>query len=155
MPSWGLPKPRLRSWGRSCTRRLPKACWILALGIAQQVVQTTLKVDPATLLATVQQVLHSQPEQAQGANLRLYVHPDDEEILGPFVQALPGRADWQIITDKSITPGGCVLHTALGQVDATLQTRWQRVSEKLKHELAQYAAQHGARVDTEIGQVRA
>gem|GEM_PF-3813330 len=133
----GAAEQSLSQLGRQLQTQLAQGLLELALGIARQVVQTTLQANPAALLETIKQVLHVQPGQAQDAALRLYVHPDDEQRVAPFLQTLPNRPRWQIITDKSITPGGCVLHTALGQVDATLQTRWQRMAQSLECSLAQ------------------
>jgi len=137
----GAAEQSLSQLGNQLQTQLAQGLLDLALGIARQVVQTTLQANPAALLETIKQVLHVQPGQAQDAALRLYVHPDDEQLVAPFLQTLPNRPRWQIITDKSITPGGCVLHTALGQVDATLQTRWQRMAQSLEYSLAQSALQ--------------
>jgi len=124
----GAAERELAQLGEQLSGQLARAVLELALSMARQITQTSLQVNQAALLDTLKNVLKTQPEQPQGASLRLYVHPDDEQILAPFLQALLPRPNWQIITDKKIEAGGCVLQSALGQVDATLQTRWQRVT---------------------------
>jgi len=123
----GAAGRELAQLGEQLNTQLARAVLELALGMARQITQTSLQVNQQALLDVLQNVLKSQPEQPHSTSLRLYVHPDDEQILAPFLQTLPQRPNWQIITDKKIEAGGCVLQSALGQVDATLQTRWQRV----------------------------
>jgi len=124
----GAAERELAQLGEQLSGQLARAVLELALSMARQITQTSLQVNQAALLDTLKNVLKTQPEPPQGASLRLYVHPDDEQILAPFLQTLQPRSNWQIITDKKIEAGGCVLQSALGQVDATLQTRWQRVT---------------------------
>jgi len=133
----GSAEQQLAQLGEQLNVHLSQNLVELALGIAQQITQVTLQANPQALLETIRQVLQSQPDQAQGTHLRLYVHPDDEHLIAPFLQTLTPRPDWQIITDKSIDQGGCVLHTALGQVDATLPTRWQRIADSVRSVLPQ------------------
>jgi flagellar assembly protein FliH len=34
---------------------------------------------------------------------------------------------YRLLADARITPGGCIAETALGSIDATIETRWERV----------------------------
>ena len=101
----------------------------LALRLARQVVQTTVAARPEALLDTVRELL--QPQEGQLSWIRLRIHPDDYDMLAHYFRSLPASPPWQLLTDDSITPGGCLLETSLGQIDATLQTRWQRVAGSL------------------------
>ena len=60
-------------------------------------------------------------------------HPGRDLIEGP--QPMVGDdlqiAGWRIRTDPSITRGGCQVHAASGALDATLETRWARVTAAL------------------------
>ncbi|CFN83550.1 flagellar assembly protein FliH [Bordetella pertussis] len=89
----------------------------LALDIAGQVLRTTLAEHPEAMVAAVREVLQINP--ATGAAMRLWVHPDDLELVRTH------------LADESITRGGCRTETAYGDVDATLQTRWRRVAASL------------------------
>lgn len=97
----------------------------LALRLARQVVQSTVAARPEALVDTVRELL--QPQEGQLSWIRLHAHPDDHEVLAQYFRSLPAPPPWQLLADESVTPGGCLLETSLGQIDATLQTRWQRV----------------------------
>lgn len=101
----------------------------LALRIARQVIQGTLTTRPEALLDTVRDLL--QPQEGQLSWLRVHVHPDDQPLLTEYLQSLPAPPPWQVQVDADIAPGGCRLETSLGQIDATLPTRWQRVIQSL------------------------
>jgi flagellar assembly protein FliH len=59
------------------------------------------------------------------------LHADDvalvREYLGDDLQA----AGWTMLSDASITRGGCRVQAASGELDATLETRWERVAAAL------------------------
>ena len=40
-------------------------------------------------------------------------------------------ADWMVVEDASLLRGGCRIETSAGEIDATLQTRWQKLSAAL------------------------
>lgn len=101
----------------------------LALRLARQVVQATPALRPEALLDTVRELL--QPQEGQLSWIRLRIHPDDHDMLAQYFRSLPAPPPWQLLTDDGIEPGGCLLETSLGQIDATLQTRWQRVAGSL------------------------
>ena len=72
--------------------------------------------------------------QAGEASLKLRVHPQDAAMLE---QALAGDSDtprYRLIPDERITRGGCMAETALGSIDATLETRWKRAIAALGQE---------------------
>lgn len=98
----------------------------LALRLARQVVQSTVTARPEALVDTVRELL--QPHEGQLSWIRLHIHPDDHDMLAQYFRSLPAPPPWQLLTDDSVAPGGCLLETSLGQIDATLQTRWQRVT---------------------------
>src|SRR5690606_23936517 len=97
----------------------------LAVRIAEQVLRTHIRDYPNHILDLVREVMQARPEQ--GAALRLRLHPDDLELVQAFLQQAPNPASYRLSADESITRGGCIAETALGSVDATLETRWQRI----------------------------
>ncbi|MDY0310268.1 MAG: flagellar assembly protein FliH [Castellaniella sp.] len=97
----------------------------LAVRIAEQVLRTHIRDHPNHILDLVREVMQARPEQ--GAGLRLRLHPEDLELVRTFLQQTPDPARYILSADENITRGGCVAETALGSVDATLETRWQRV----------------------------
>ncbi len=97
----------------------------LAIRIAEQVLRTHIRDYPNHILDLVREVMQARPEQ--GAALRLRLHPDDLELVRAFLQQTPDPARYRLSADEGITRGGCIAETALGSVDATLETRWRRI----------------------------
>lgn len=102
----------------------------LALDIAGQVLRTTLQEQPESLLPALREVLQT-PPASQGAVLRLWVHPDDLELVRQHLADELRDGNWRVLTDESIARGGCRAETPYGDIDATLQTRWRRVAASL------------------------
>jgi flagellar assembly protein FliH len=102
----------------------------LALDIANQVLRTTLAEQPEAMLPAVREVLHMNPTGQQGM-MRLWVHPDDLELVRLHLADEIKEANWRLLADESITRGGCRAETPYGDIDATLHTRWRRVAASL------------------------
>jgi len=101
----------------------------LAVSIAQQVVRSTLAADSEKILETVHDIL--QATDGNQALLRLRVNSADAELVRRHLTNDPTIQNWRLIADDGIEQGGCMAETALGNIDATLQTRWQRVISTL------------------------
>lgn len=97
----------------------------LAVRIAQQVVHRTVKTEPEALLSVVDDILRL--DTGKSALLQLFVHPDDLTMVSQYIQDSPDTSLWRVLPDDTITPGGCKARTALGDIDATLEKRWERV----------------------------
>lgn len=101
----------------------------LALRIAEQVVRSTLASQAELITGLVRDILDLDP--ARQGLLRLRVHSDDAELLQPYLSQDTRIASWQLVPDDTMERGGCIAETALGSIDATLETRWQRVLSAL------------------------
>lgn len=101
----------------------------LAVNIARQVVRNTIKTEPERILDVIREVL--QIDGSQHGILKLRLNPADIEMVEKYLQQDGTVAHWRLQADMSIDRGGCVAETALGNIDATLQTRWQRVVSTL------------------------
>lgn len=101
----------------------------LALDVAQQVLRTSLKVNPELILPAIREGLASLP--LHHGHVTVHVHPDD----GPLVKAHLGEqfshSGWRIAEDSEVPPGGCRLIAGASDVDARVDTRWQRVIEAI------------------------
>jgi flagellar assembly protein FliH len=97
----------------------------LAVRIAEQVLRTHIRDYPNQILDLVREVMQARPEQ--GATLKLRLHPDDLDLVQAFLHQTPDPSRYLLSADESITRGGCIAETALGSVDATLETRWHRI----------------------------
>ena len=68
------------------------------------------------------------PPFNQGARIRL--NPEDAHLIGKHLGA-EGGTHWVIIEDPSIARGGCRIETPNCEIDATLETRWQKLTAAL------------------------
>jgi flagellar assembly protein FliH len=103
----------------------------LALTLAQALVRESLKVHPELIEAIVRETVRDVPPFGQTMRLRL--HPDDAKLIEAKLEKELGDA-WCIIEDTTITPGGCRIETAACDVDATLESRWQKLVQALAQE---------------------
>lgn len=97
---------------------------LLACDIARQVVRRELAQPLEPVRAVVDEALGMLTDDARPAVLRL--HPDDAQRLQPHLGDALQRQRVTLQPDARLTPGGCVLETALGSVDATVERRWAR-----------------------------
>ncbi|MGE4337555.1 MAG: flagellar assembly protein FliH [Pigmentiphaga sp.] len=105
-------------------KTVPDSLVRLALSVAAQIIGRELRERPEAITALVQDLLHQEP--ASDGLVKLYLHPDDATLVA--AQLGPALADhaWRIVPDDTLERGGCRLITPLGELDATLHTRWQR-----------------------------
>ena len=101
----------------------------LAVNIARQVLRNTLKAEPERILDVVREIL--QVDGSHQGILKLRVNPADLDLIDEYLQKDGTVTHWRLQADMSIDRGGCIAETALGNIDATLQTRWQRVVSTL------------------------
>ncbi|CAM3538065.1 flagellar assembly protein FliH [Bordetella sputigena] len=110
-----------------------QALMTLALDIARQVVRITVANQSDALLTAVREVLHMNPTAS--APLRLWLHPLDLELVRLHLAEELKTGHWRVLADESITRGGCRAETSLGEIDATLETRWRRVAASLGRDM--------------------
>lgn len=114
---------------RAAEREVADDLLTLALDIARQMVRQALPVEPQPILALVRELLHAEP--ALNGTPRLLLHADDAVLVQQYLADDLQVAGWRIRTDLTITRGGCRVHAASGSLDATLETRWERVAAVL------------------------
>jgi flagellar assembly protein FliH len=100
----------------------------LALTLARSLVRESLAVHPELVAAIVRESIADVPPFSQGTRLRL--HPEDAALLRAHLEQ-ELSADWIVVEDASLLRGGCRIETSAGEIDATLQTRWQKLSAAL------------------------
>lgn len=97
----------------------------LALDVARQVVAGELAARPERILDVVNLALRQMVETTREA--RLLLNPEDAEIIRPLLNEALDKSRLRIVEDVRIVRGGCLIETAQGDLDATLQTRWRQV----------------------------
>ncbi|MEM5330187.1 flagellar assembly protein FliH [Paraburkholderia sp. JHI2823] len=101
----------------------------LALDIAQQVVRQHVQHDPTALVAVAREVLAAEPQLA--GSPQLVVSPADLPIVEAYLMEDLEARGWTVRTDPTIERGGCRAQAATGETDASIRTRWERVTAAL------------------------
>ena len=97
----------------------------LALELARQVIRAQLRADPQLIEPVAREAIGCLIDER--SSFSLHVHPDDAKLLGPVLEPVLRPRGAQIVPDRAIAAGGCLITSAGAEVDATLNTRWQRV----------------------------
>jgi flagellar assembly protein FliH len=96
-----------------------------ALVIARQVVRREIATRRDALLPAAREavamVIDSQTHP------RVHVNPEDFAALREDLEADGLFKGCRFIADASVSRGGCRVETSLGEIDATVETRWRRV----------------------------
>lgn len=101
----------------------------LSIAIARQVVMSEVKSRPQVMERVVSRLL----SDANGRKVSaILLNPEDAERLGalPVMETLR-EAGISINASDDVAPGGCVLETAFGRLDAQLETRMEEVAAAL------------------------
>jgi flagellar assembly protein FliH len=109
----------------------------LALRIAEQAVAAAIAADPELVVEAVRGALRRLVERDR---VLILVNPDDLELVrdhvGRLVGELGGIEHCEVQAERRVRPGGAIVRTSEGEVDATLETKLARAREVLEHELA-------------------
>ncbi|CAB0151053.1 Flagellar assembly protein FliH [Pseudidiomarina piscicola] len=102
----------------------------LALTVGKQLAGEALEVHPEQILTLVREILHEDPFIKDRPTLLL--HPDDHTLVAEHLATELQQAGWKLRHDERVGRGGCRLVSEHGELDATLETRWQRITEQLR-----------------------
>ncbi len=94
---------------------------VLATRLATQVVRHELEIHPEQITPLVRTALSALPISAR--HIKVYLHPDDAEIVRAELPSHDHANSWQIIDDPKITRGGCRVTSETSSIDATLESR--------------------------------
>lgn len=113
--------------------------------LASRLARREIKDDHEMLIQLVKDcVLRTQQEE----NIRVLVSPEDLQFLQMAKQKLSRENEVlknvKIEAQPNITPGGCIVETNYGHVDATLETRVEKLWEALEHQLPHIRQRIGA-----------
>lgn len=101
----------------------------LALMLAQQVLGQALAAEPALMLPAVRGLLQAEP--ALTGQPQLLLHPADLALVREHLADELQATGWHLRAEAGLARGGCRVLAASGELDASLPTRWQRVSAAL------------------------
>lgn len=104
----------------------------LSLDLAKAMLKTALNVRPELIIPLVREAIHYLPTLQQPTLLHL--HPDDAAIVATHMKDELNTAGWRVVEDPHMNRGGCRVEAVTNQIDATTQTRWQRIAAALGKE---------------------
>jgi flagellar assembly protein FliH len=104
----------------------------LALTIAEKIVTQAVEADPELVSSVVagalRRAIHSGP-------LVLEVNPADVDLvkssLDEIARTLGGLPKLELVGERRVSRGGCVIRTADGEIDARLETQLERAATVL------------------------
>jgi len=93
-----------------------------AVQLARQVVRHELATRPEIVAKVAQEAVGAIVLSAR--HLRVRVHPADQDLVADGAGEVLKSRDARLVADPAIEPGGCIVESDLGQVDARIGTRW-------------------------------
>lgn len=119
----------IKQESQEINQRIADDLLALALEIARQMLRQALDVHPELIIPTVHDALSRMPHPAaQGA---ITLHPADAAVVREHIGEQLVSGGWRIVEDAACVRGGCLLQSTASRVDATVGTRWHRLSAAL------------------------
>jgi flagellar assembly protein FliH len=94
----------------------------MGVRVASHILSVQLANPGLSVEAIVRKVL-AQHDEAQGA-ITFYLHTDDLALVRPQLQDYPYECEIRLIAADDLQRGDVKARTAYGDIDATLETRW-------------------------------
>jgi len=101
----------------------------LAFDIARKVVQKTIEHRPEQIVTVVQELLQAEP--ALTGTPQLLVNEEDVMLIRKYFSEDIAARGWIMRAIPGITRGGCRVVAGTGELDATVESRYARVSAAL------------------------
>ena len=124
-----------RSMAEMCDRyavQAEAAAVDLAFQIAEKVIAATVASDPEAVLGVVSGALLRTTDRD---HLVLEVNPGDFELVRDSASELAARLGginrMEVVSERRVEPGGCVVRTEAGEIDARVSSQLERVRQLL------------------------
>lgn len=105
----------------------------LACEVARKIMLRETSVDRSWVLEVVRKALE---EVNDVGKIEVRVHPEDFELVNQNREGLrkevPGQSEVLVLPDRGVHAGGCVVHTAFGNIDARIDTQLEEVRKALQ-----------------------
>lgn len=104
----------------------------LSLAVAQRVCKTLGSLDPKVLEENVREAIRVVVAKH---SIRVAIHPSQRDLLDELLPLLklswPQLQQVEVSADESVSPGGCIVRSPNGSVDASLDGQLDRITEQL------------------------
>ena len=104
----------------------------LSVLIAKKIIREEIKADRGVIRNTIQAVLKSLVDKQ---HIKILLSPGDmEEVrkLLPELAAQTKGGQFQLVEDNSLEPGGCILETGFGRINATIEDQLGELEKEIK-----------------------
>ena len=90
--------------------------------LAQAVCMHEISTNPLVIQQVLQRAVEELSEQAE--QIKIALHPEDLALIeSRWDEQERNEMGWRLLTDESLTRGGCIVTTPVTRVDATLEAR--------------------------------
>jgi flagellar assembly protein FliH len=112
--------------------RLERDLFRFALAVAERIVRREVMMDDATILRQVKDAIR----RVVGVeSIRLRIHPQDEAVVRQhrpgIIASVDSLRDVVVEPDAAVEPGGCIIDSSSGNVDARISTQLQQIETAL------------------------
>lgn len=110
--------------------RIEKALLELTLEISKGIIKRELSIDSRCILTILEHVFAEINDQEQ--KFRIQLNPVDLNTVSQYLLTQYGdQARYQLIEDKKITQGGCIVRSDAHYVDARIETRLNKALDQV------------------------
>lgn len=127
----------------------------MVLSFCEKIIDRELNVESKVIQSVIEEIIKIINLEQK---IKVFLHPNDADLV---IEILETKAlldeNWQIIKRESISPGGCVVDTTEGHVEATIEKRIADLTEQMYDNLTSlerenpadlYQAEQGYELDS-------
>ncbi len=100
----------------------------LALQIARRIVGREVTIDREIALTLVKVSLAKLHNRSVA---EVHLNPEDFAFVNAHREKLDYRGSLDLVEDRSISPGGCLIHTETGDIDGRIESQFDEISHGL------------------------
>jgi flagellar assembly protein FliH len=101
----------------------------LVMAITRRLIRRELKTDPGEVIGVVREAIAALPIGERKITVQL--HPEDARLVKEVFGELDGGPVCRIVEDAAMTRGGARISTEISIIDATLESRINRVFDRM------------------------
>jgi flagellar assembly protein FliH len=110
-------------------QQMAHALAVAATNLARQMVRTEIRQRPELVATVAQEAVDTLLLSAKHITVR--VHPDDLPLVAKGAADVLDVRGARLLSDDTLSRGGCVVESDIGAIDASLETRWRRAAASL------------------------
>jgi flagellar assembly protein FliH len=105
---------------------MARALAVTATQLAKQMVRAELNTRPELVAAVANEALEALLLSAKHITVR--VHPSDMDFVVQGAAEVLAARGGRVVSDATVSPGGCLVESDIGVIDASMQARWRRAA---------------------------